>query len=146
MKKLLALSFLPSSTDAGLFALRVVVCLSLFLKHGTEKLFGFSQMAMHFPDPLHVGATTGLAFATFGDGICTLLIIVGLATRWASLISFLNIFAAWAFVHHFFFFGHGADHGELIVLYLAALLAIFLAGAGRFSLDALLLGDKKSTA
>ena len=136
VRKFLRLSFIPSSTDAGLLILRVTVCLSLFLKHGTEKLFGFSHMAAHFPDPLHVGAMTGLLFATLGDGICTLLIIVGLATRWASLISFLNIFAAWSLVHHFVFFGRGSDHGELIVLYLAALLAIFIAGPGRFSIDA----------
>lgn len=142
MKRFITLSFLPSSTDSGLFVLRLIVCLSLFLKHGTEKLFGFSQMSAHFPNILHLGVF-GLVFATLGDGICSLLIVLGLATRWASLICFVNIFAAWAFVHHFLFFGRGADHGELIVLYLAAFLAIFIAGPGRFSVDALLSGEKR---
>jgi len=59
----------------------------------------------------------------------------GLTTRWASLLAFVNIFVAWAFVHHFLFFGHDADHGEIIVLYLAGLLAIFVAGPGRYSVD-----------
>jgi putative oxidoreductase len=142
MKRFITLSFLPSSTDSGLFVLRLIVCLSLFLKHGTEKLFGFSQMSAHFPNILHLGVF-GLVFATLGDSICSLLIIIGLATRWSSLICLVNIFAAWAFVHHFLFFGQGADHGELIVLYLAAFLAIFIAGPGRFSMDALLSGEKK---
>ena len=141
MKKFITLGFLPSCTDSGLLILRLSVCLSLFLKHGTEKLFGFSHMSAHFPSLLHLGIF-GLVFATLGDGVCTLFIVLGLATRWASLICFVNIFAAWALVHHFLFFGRGADHGELIVLYLAAFLAIFIAGPGRYSLDALLLGEK----
>jgi putative oxidoreductase len=137
MKKLVTLGFLPASADCGLLLLRVVAGLSLFLKHGTEKLLGFSQMSAHFPNLLHLGIF-GLVFATLSDGICSLLVAVGLATRWASLICFINIFAAWALVHHFLFFGRGSDHGELVVLYLAAFLSIFIAGPGRFSLDAAL--------
>jgi putative oxidoreductase len=145
MKKLTILGFLPSSTDCGLLVLRVAVCLSLFLKHGTEKLFGFWQMSAHFPNLLHLGIF-GLVFATLSDGICSLLILAGLVTRWASLVCFVNIFAAWALVHHFLFFGRGSDHGELVVLYLAAFLTIFIAGPGRFSLDALLFADRKTAA
>jgi putative oxidoreductase len=145
MKKLFRFGFLRSSADGGLLVLRLVVCLSLFLKHGTEKLMGFSQMSAHFPNLLHLGIFA-LIFATLSDGICSLLIIAGLFTRWASLVCFVNIFAAWALAHHFLFFGRGSDHGELIVLYLAAFLAIFIAGPGRFSLDALLWADRKSAA
>jgi len=138
LHRILKLDFIPSSKDAGLLVLRVTICMSLFLKHGSEKIFNFSQMATHFPDPLHIGASTGLVFAMIGDSICSLLIIVGFATRWASLIAFVNIFIAWALVHHFLFFGHDADHGEVIVLYLAGLLSLFVAGAGKYSLDYLL--------
>lgn len=138
LKRLILLKQLPRSTDFGLLSLRVIVFLSLFLKHGTEKLFGFSRMAQHAPNPLHIGAVPSLLYATLADGICSLLIVAGLGTRWAALISFVNIFVAWAFVHHFLFFGKGSDHGELIVLYLAACIALFFAGAGRFSVDALL--------
>ena len=137
-QRVLKLDFILSNKDAGLLVLRVAMCTSLFLKHGSEKIFSFSQMAGHFPDPLHIGSSTGLVFAMVGDSICSLLIIAGLATRWASLIAFANIFIAWALVHHFLFFGHDADHGEVIVLYLAGLLSLFVAGAGRYSVDSLL--------
>ena len=63
-----------------------------------------------------------------------------MATRWAAFISLVNIFVAWALVHHFAFFGHQQDHGELIVLYLCAMLTLFLSGAGCYSLDHLLIG------
>jgi putative oxidoreductase len=122
--------------DCGLLVLRLCTGLPLFLKHGTEKLFGFSQMAAHFPNPLHIGVIPSLLFATLSDGICSLLVVLGLATRWASLIVFVNLFVAWSLVHHFLFTGPQGGHGELIVLYLGAMAALFLAGPGKYSLDA----------
>ena len=60
----------------------------------------------------------GLLFALISDAICSILVLLGLATRWAALWSFANIFIAWSLVHHSQFFGRGADHCEAMVLYL----------------------------
>jgi len=95
-------------------------------------------MAQHFPDPLHIGHLPTFLFALISDAVCSLLVIVGLATRWAALWSLINIFAAWSLVHHFQFFGRGADHGEAIVLYLAGFLTLAIIGPGKFSVDYLL--------
>jgi len=127
------------SESAGLLALRLVIATSLLLKHGLEKVFTFSAMAQHFPDPVHIGPVPSLLFAMIADFICSLLMIVGLATRWAAAIAFLNILVAWALVHHFAFFGRGpGEHGELVVLYLGATLTLYLTGAGGYSLDNLI--------
>ncbi|MFP5231597.1 MAG: DoxX family protein [Acidobacteriota bacterium] len=123
------------STDAGLLFLRVVAGTSLLLKHGLEKLEHFTAMAQHFPNPLHIGPLPSLLFALVSDFVCSMLIVVGVGTRWAAAVAFVNIFVAWALVHHFLFFGRGADHGELIVLYLAAFGCLILSGGGRYSLD-----------
>ncbi len=136
LKKIIQLKSLPPNSDSGLLILRLTTITPLFLKHGIEKIFTFSQMAAHFPDPLHIGPVPSLVFAMVSDSICTLLMILGLATRWAAAIVFVNVFVAWALVHHFEFFGHAADHGELIVLYLGVTLTLFLSGPGRYSLDA----------
>ena len=128
MQRLLRMEFFPANTDLGLLLLRIGVCGTLFLKHGLEKILHYSQMAAGMGHAV-------LTIAMISDSICSLLIILGLLTRWAALYSFANIFVAWAMVHHFLFFGHGADHGELIVLYLAALAALVVAGPGRFSID-----------
>ncbi len=136
LKKIIQLKSLPPSSDSGLLILRLTTITPLFLKHGIEKIFTFSQMAAHFPDPLHIGPVPSLVFAMVSDSICTLLMILGLATRWAAAIVFVNVIVAWALVHHFEFFGHAADHGELIVLYLGVTLTLFLSGPGRYSLDA----------
>jgi putative oxidoreductase len=130
------LDAVPHSQGFGLLALRCVVPTSLFIKHGIEKLFTFSVMAQHFPDPIHIGHLPSLIVAMIADGICMPLLVVGLATRWAALWSFFNLLVAWAFVHHFQFTGHQGDHGELIMVYMGTMLALFLAGPGKFSIDA----------
>ncbi len=134
-KNLLTLGFVPVNADLGWLVLRIWIGMSLFLKHGWEKPTNFAQMAARFPDPLHIGAEPSLMFALLSDAICSILIMLGLATRWAALVIFINIFVAWSLVHHFLFFGRGADHGEVIVLYLGAFLALAIAGPGRYSLD-----------
>lgn len=125
----------PTEADFGLLCLRICFGLSLFLKHGWEKPTNFAQMAQHFPNPLHVGPVPGLLFALISDAICSVLVMLGLATRLTALWIFANIFIAWSFVHQFQFFGRGADHGEAIVLYLGGFLALAIMGPGRFSLD-----------
>ena len=137
--RIVKLGFIPSSVDAGLLFLRLSIGLSLFMKHGFEKLVNFSQMAPVFSDPLHIGSTPSLVVAMLSDSICSLLIVFGLATRPAAAWCFCTIFVGWAFQHHFMFFGHlVADHGELSVLYIIAMGAIFIAGPGRFSVDSLI--------
>lgn len=136
--RILNAKFVPSSTDAGLLLLRIGAGLVLFLRHGWEKVSQLSLTNPHFPDPLHIGNNTTWVLAMLSDGICSLLIILGIGTRWLSLYCFFNIFIAWSLVHHFTFLGKtpGADHGELIALYLAAFAALMAAGPGRYSVDA----------
>jgi putative oxidoreductase len=130
--------FAPASTDAGLLLLRVGAGLILFMRHGWEKVSQLTLSNPHFPDPLHIGHNSSWVLATLSDGVCSLLIVLGFGTRWLSLYCFFNIFIAWALIHHFMFLGKtpGADHGELIALYLTAFAALMAAGPGRFSVDA----------
>lgn len=138
MRKFLTADFAPRGENLGLLVLRIVAGVTLLLRHGLEKVQHFPAMAAHFPDPLHFGSTASLAIALIGDFVCSILIALGLFTRWAALWAFVNIFVAWGWVHHFAFFGPGGGHGELMVLYLGAFLAIVLAGAGKYSIDELL--------
>jgi putative oxidoreductase len=135
----LVLRFVPSSADFGLLMLRLMVGLSLFLKHGWEKPTTFAMMAAHFPDPIHIGAVPSLVFALISDAICSVLVMLGLATRWAALIVVINIGVAWSLFHHFIFFERPqGDHGELCLLYISVFLALLVTGAGRYSLDELI--------
>src|SRR5260370_25801432 len=122
------------NTDLGLLLLRAGVSLSLFLKHGLEKLTGYSRMVQHFPDPIHIGAHASLAYALVTDGICTILIAAGLFTRPAAALLLINLSTAFIFVHHAAFFTDG--HVELVMVYILVFAAILVAGPGSLSIDA----------
>jgi putative oxidoreductase len=145
--RILNAKFVPTSSDAGLLVLRVATGFILFMRHGWEKVSRLTLINPTFPDPLHIGHSATWTLALLSDGICSLLIIAGVGTRWLSAYCFFNIFVAWALVHHFTFLGKSpaADHGELIALYLGAFAALMVAGAGRFSVDALLLEKDESS-
>jgi len=95
-------------------------------------------MHQHFPDPLHIGVTPILIFSLLSDGICSLLIIVGFASRLAAFIILLNLLVVFITMHQFSF---GKEHAELVYVYLGTFLALFLAGPGKYSLDSKILAS-----
>jgi putative oxidoreductase len=133
MNKFVRLGFVPRHCDLGLLVLRVGFGFLLCILHGWSKVMHFSEMAGHFPDPLHIGSQTTLLFAILSDLVCSLLIAIGLATRWAALIVAINTGAAFVIVHKASLFG--PHNGELALLFCIWALAILIAGPGRFSVD-----------
>lgn len=132
--KFLQLNFLPRSADAGLLLLRVWHGAAMVCLHGWGKLTNFSTMSGQFLDPFGLGKTPSLALATMGELVCAALLVLGLFTRVAALGAALTMATA-------FYFAHGARltgnaNGEMAFVYLGVFLALFVAGGGRFSLDA----------
>lgn len=134
MKKILQLSFIPASADLGLLLLRLWYATPLLVLHGWSKVMGFSSMAGSFPDPLGVGPRNSLILALIGEVLCPVLMILGLFTRFAALGSAITMGVAFWGVHQFSL--RGEHNGEMAYVYLGVFLALFFAGAGRFSLDA----------
>jgi putative oxidoreductase len=137
MKTPLHLSFIPRSADAGLLLLRLWAGLPMLLLHGLPKLLHFDEYSKGFLHFLGLSSGASLGLAVFGELVCAALLIVGLFTRWAALVAAITMAVA-------FFVGHGgaltgADSGELAYLYLGIFAALFLSGAGRFSVDNALL-------
>jgi putative oxidoreductase len=136
-KALFATNTSPVTMSAGLLVLRAAA-VSLFLKHGLEKLTGYSTMVQHFPDPIHIGAHAGLAYALLSDGICSVLVIIGLATRPAAAVILINVLTAFFLVHHAAYFSNA--HVELVALYIIIFATLLVTGPGRFSMDQRLQG------
>ena len=106
-------------------------------------------------DPIGVGKMPSLYMATFGEFVCAILVMIGLATRPAALAVVVTMSVA-AFVVHrndpwsmetaakAFFAGKTQFpvSKEMALLYLVPFLALVFTGPGRVSLDALLLGRR----
>lgn len=133
MNNLITLSFFPRSYDLGLLLLRVWIGFSLFYSHGLEKITHFSVMSTHFPNPVGIGSTPSLVMALVSDAICSILVMIGFATRWAAL--YIAIILGTAFVEVHYLKLSGPHNGEVPYLYIGVCLAVFLAGPGRFSID-----------
>lgn len=132
--KFLHLNFIPRSADVGLLVLRLWFGGSLLLLHGWAKLTNFSSMSSQFPDLFGIGKAPTLALSTFAEVVCSALVALGLFTRFGALGCAINMFVAFWFAH-----GHQftkQPSGELPFMYLGAFVALFLAGGGKFSVDA----------
>lgn len=120
------------ATDIGLLILRLGVGLAMAFGHGIGKIppsegFVEGTAAMGFPVP--VVFAWAAALSEFLGGI---LIALGLLTRPAALM-LAGTMAVAAFVRHV---ADPFSTKELALVYLVASLALLIAGAGRYALDA----------
>lgn len=126
--------------SAGLLILRLGAAGLLLYGHGWTKLMQFSEQAEKFADPIGVGPTASFALVVFAEVLCSLLVILGLATRLAAIPVIIFLTVA-------FFIQHAADpfaKKELALVYLVPFLTILFTGGGGFSLDAVMSRRKKS--
>lgn len=120
--------------DWSYLFLRVSVAVTMLIAHGFGKFMGFSEIAPKFLDPLGLGSTLSLALVVGSELFGSILLALGLFTRWSSFSLFFTMMVA-AFI------AHGPDPfkvKELAFLY-ALIFALFtVAGGGKYSLDSVL--------
>jgi putative oxidoreductase len=135
LKRLVRLDFVPASTDAGLLLLRAWLGLSMFLIHGLGKVSNFTGTIEFFRDKQDIPPILGVA-AVMTETLASVLLAIGLATRWAALAGVVAMSVAFFKVHDMVLTQGDAKSGELAFIYLGGYLAILIAGAGRWSVDA----------
>jgi putative oxidoreductase len=117
--------------DLGLLAIRLLSG-GMMLTHGIPKfdrLFG--EGPVKFADPFGLGPEISLGMVLFAEVGCSLLVMLGFKTRWATLpLLFTMLIAS--------FYAHAADpfsDKELSLLFFTLFLSVLISGGGRYSVD-----------
>lgn len=138
--------FTPGSnclwTDAGLLLLRLWLGLTMCLNHGLDKLMNWGKYSEMFPSVFGAGSAGSLALAVFAEFLCSALLVAGLLGRFAALMLAITMGVAFRIGHQMKLSGAGS--GELAFIYLAAFIALLIAGPGRFSADARIFGKRRA--
>ena len=132
MKRLLNTS-LPEKNVVHVFLLIFRICAGAFmLTHGIPKLMKLlSGNEIQFADPFGFGAGPSLFLVVFAEFFCSILIMLGLATRLAVIPLMITMLTAT-------FYAHADDPfatKEKPLLFLLIFAALFVFGSGHFSID-----------
>lgn len=147
MKKVVQWAFSASAEECenlylnlGLLLLRLGIGGTMLFAHGLSKLQKYGEMKDFFPDPLGLGSQLSLTFAIGAEFFCSVLLVLGFATRLVSLPLMFTMLTA-------FFIFHADDpwqKKELAFVYLVPFLTLFFTGPGNLSVDAKLKTKLKS--
>jgi putative oxidoreductase len=101
------------------------------MTHGIPKIDKLFETPIKFVDVFGMGDTVTLILTLIGEVVAPIFIIIGYKTKWAAIPSAITMAVA-AFVVH-----ADDDLGtkEHALLYMIVFIAIFLAGAGKYSFD-----------
>jgi putative oxidoreductase len=116
--------------NLALLAGRIITS-SMMLTHGGPKFMRLLDGNLKFGDPLGIGSEVSFVLVVFAEFFCSILILVGLGTRLASIPLLITMLVA-------LLIAHGADpmldHVNILA-YIATYVILFFTGSGKYSLD-----------
>ncbi|OLY94967.1 putative oxidoreductase [Cnuella takakiae] len=134
MKKLLQVDTLPKHIDVAILIARIGIA-ALMLTHGLPKLsMLLSGEPVQFLPFMGLSQEVSLALAVFAEVFCSILLLVGFATRLAVVPLIITMLVALLMVH-------AADPFQMkepALHYLLVYVVLLLTGSGRYSVDYLL--------
>lgn len=133
-KKLFDPGNYDSPVNVALLFLRIAIGVFM-LTHGTAKLISlFGGGPVQFADPIGIGPAASLALATFAEFACSVLVIFGVATRFAVIPLITTMIVAGLIVQA----GDPFAEKEKALLFLVVFITLAIAGAGNISVDRLI--------
>ncbi len=131
MKKILSTGYTDTAFNIATFMLRATFGILIFLNHGLAKLNKFSELQHSFFDPLHIGHRWSLLLVLFAEIVCALLLVLGLFSRLAAFVLFIDMVIAVFLFHK----GQPVAQYELAIVFLVAFFTTLLVGPGKYSVD-----------
>ena len=118
--------------DSAILFMRIFIG-AMMLTHGIGKIQNYNVIVNSFPDPLGIGSAVSFTLITLTEVGCSVLIIMGLFTRLATLPLIFGMYVATfiAFPEKTF------AEGELSFVYMGIYIMLLVSGGGRYALDAL---------
>ena len=130
IKKILSTKINDSQVNIALLIMRLTAGV-LMAHHGYQKLSNFSSIEPKFMEFMGLSKSISLGLVVGAEFFCSLLLIVGLATRFALVPLVITMIVAVFQAHSGEIFGDG----ETAFLYLAIYVTLLLKGAGKYSAD-----------
>ena len=106
----------------------------MMLNHGLPKMMNYTNMAPGFFDPWQISSHFMLALVVFAEVFCSLFLILGLFTRWATIPLIVQMIIVIFMVH----VDDGFGKQELGAHFLLGYIVLWLLGPGKMSLDQLI--------
>lgn len=138
MKRTFSTNVNNNAVNLWLLISRVAIGL-LMLRHGIPKLQMLMSGNIQFADPFGIGTTASLVLCVFAEVVCSVLLILGLATRLAAVPLILNMLVA-VFVA---LSTQPFEKKELGIMYLLFYFGFLILGAGSYSIDHFIAGKNK---
>ena len=133
LKNLLSPKLIDIKINISLLILRVISGL-VMIPHGFNKLTHFAEKSGDFMSFLGLGSELSFALLVAAEFFCSILLVIGLFSRFALIPMVIAMFVAAFKAHHGDVFGDG----ETSFLYMACYLTLLIAGPCKYSLDNLL--------
>ncbi|KKK76887.1 hypothetical protein LCGC14_2859120 [marine sediment metagenome] len=134
IKRILQTEFNQDTKDFWILLLRLLVA-AFMLTHGISKFNSLiAEGEIKFGDPIGIGPVASLVLAVFAQVFCSILVGIGLGTRYATIPLIITMAVAG-------FITLGADpfgRKELALLYLLTYVTLFFLGGGKYSVDYLI--------
>jgi putative oxidoreductase len=138
MKRLFNTNYNHSGLDFALLILRIAIS-AMMLTHGYPKLQALlAGGELQFADPFGFGEYLTMLLAVFAEVLCSILLLLGLATRLAAIPLIITMATVIFIVQA----ADGFDKKEMAAHYLLTYIVILIVGAGRFSIDHLISNNK----
>jgi putative oxidoreductase len=125
------------SPDIAIAFLRIVTSATM-LTHGIPKLMRIIEGDWSFRDPIGLGPEVSLFLITFAEFFCAFLVLIGFATRLASVPLIIGMAIT-------YFIVHGDDpfsQSEKSFMFMYLYILIFFTGSGKYSVDRILFKGK----
>ena len=109
---------------------------AFMMTHGIPKLQKLLAGNLAFADPFGIGSTPSLILVIFAEVFCSALIVLGIATRLASIPLIVTMSVAAFMIHA----NDAFASKEMALLYLLIFITILVYGSGKFALGNLIRG------